>query len=513
MQLISDLLLEGDDAGLDLRERVLRDVLVRLGLQPPQVFKEWNERRAWRRRRRRRRRAAAGKERRRQLRELRSTMEGSDASAEEKLRLLYARFQQQARRRRRRRRRRRNSLARADLGSSGRRRHCRQLVEMRQLEAELGALRRRCEHAQRDRDLGEWPPPRPPWLLQAQLLAAARRPAGLTLAPPLLPLRAHGAALAEGAKGAAVRQKLESLCRELQRQNKAVIDESKRVALDEQHKRQELSAKFHTTIKDITSKLEDQSDERIRQIRENETLKDKLKHFTQQYEIREQHFAHQLRTKVLEQQLLEAKLKQQQDIAAQGDAKVPPGPLLVRARLLLSPADRAAASYALWLGGGGGAGGGDQAQMYLEQINQLLKTEAELRSQLAMYGDKFEQFQPHVTLAAAATQDTLTKSNEVFSTFKKEMEKMSKTIKKLEKENGSLKAKCEKSDVSIIELLDERSATKKQLETVRTQKERLEALCRSLQLERKLAASSAAATPSPGAARELATGTCSTQYT
>eukprot|EP00850_Spirogloea_muscicola_P007320 SM000036S13364 [mRNA] locus=s36:878553:881510:+ [translate_table: standard] len=359
---------------------------------------------------------------------------------------------------------------------------------MRQLEAELRALRRRCEHAQRDRDL----------------------------------------AVAEGAKGAAVRQKLESLCRELQRQNKAVIDESKRVALDEQHKRQELSAKFHATIKvmeshytllpplslfsaccwplcrlrspspagllvqDITSKLEDQSDERIRQIRENETLKDKLKHFTQQYEIREQHFAHQLRTKVLEQQLLEAKLKQQQDIAAQGDTKVAPGPLLVSARLLLSPAARAAAYYALRLGGGGGAGGGDQAQMYLEQINQLLKTEAELRSQLAMYGDKFEQF-----------QDTLTKSNEVFSTFKKEMEKMSKTIKKLEKENGSLKAKCEKSDVSIIELLDERSATKKQLETVRTQKERLEALCRSLQLERKLAATSAAAAPSPGAAASL----------
>eukprot|EP00850_Spirogloea_muscicola_P016379 SM000132S26894 [mRNA] locus=s132:235812:238836:- [translate_table: standard] len=411
-------------------------------------------------------------------------MEGSDASAEEKLRLLYARFQKQ-------------------------------LVEMRQLEADLGALRRRCEHAQRDRDL----------------------------------------AVAESAKGAAVRQKLESLCRELQRQNKAVIvspspflrglavmtDESKRVALDEQHKRQELSAKFHATIKvkeslntplgchpppsslpplsllltplpaealptsspagllvqDITSKLEDQSDERIRQIRENETLKDKLKHFRQQYEIREQHFAHQLRTKVLEQQLLEAKLKQQQDVAAQGDAKVAPGPLFICARLLLSPADRAAASYALRLGGG------DQAQMYLEQINQLLKTEAELRSQLAMYGDKFEQFQPHVTLAAAATQDTLTKSNEVFSTFKKEMEKMSKTIKKLEKENGSLKAKCEKSDVSIIELLDERSATKKQLETVRTQKERLEALCRSLQLERKLAASAAAATPSPGAAVSL----------
>ena len=31
--------------------------------------------------------------------------------------------------------------------------------------------------------------------------------------------------------------------------------------------------------------------------------------------------------------------------------------------------------------------------MYGDQVAQLLKTESELRNQLAMYGDKFEQFQ------------------------------------------------------------------------------------------------------------------------
>jgi predicted RNase H-like nuclease (RuvC/YqgF family) len=64
---------------------------------------------------------------------------------------------------------------------------------------------------------------------------------------------------------------------------------------------------------------------------------------------------------------------------------------------------------------------------------------------------------------------------------------MSKTIKKLEKENFSLKKKCEKSDVTIIELLDERASLKKQAETSKNQKEKLEALCRSLQAERKSA--------------------------
>jgi hypothetical protein len=74
----------------------------------------------------------------------------------------------------------------------------------------------------------------------------------------------------------------------------AAKDENKRVSTEEQQKRQELSTKFHNTIKDITSKLEEQGDERLQQIKENEILREKLKHFTQQYEIREQHYGHQV---------------------------------------------------------------------------------------------------------------------------------------------------------------------------------------------------------------------------
>jgi chromosome segregation ATPase len=146
----------------------------------------------------------------------------------------------------------------------------------------------------------------------------------------------------------------------------------------------------------------------------------------------------QLRTKELEQQLAEVKLKQQEELVAQEEAK---------------------------------------SRLYKEQIAHQLKVEQDLRAQLALYGDKFEQF-----------QETLTKSNEVFATFKKEMEKMSKTIKKLEKENIALKKKAEKSDVTVIDLLDERVSLKKQLETSKNQKDRLEALCRSMQAERKSAA-------------------------
>jgi hypothetical protein len=105
-----------------------------------------------------------------------------------------------------------------------------QVGETRQLEKELLALRRKCEQVNKEKDT------------------------------------IYG----EFTKVSALRQKLESLCRELQRQNKILLDENKRVSTEEQQKRQELSTKFHNTIKDITSKLEEQGDERLQQIKENE---------------------------------------------------------------------------------------------------------------------------------------------------------------------------------------------------------------------------------------------------
>ncbi|KAA8534339.1 hypothetical protein F0562_031834 [Nyssa sinensis] len=111
---------------------------------------------------------------------------------------------------------------------------------------------------------------------------------------------------------------------------------------------------------------------------------------------------------------------------------------------------------------------------YTEQMSQLLATEKNLRLQLTADGEKFQQF-----------QDALMKSNEVFETFKQEIEKLAKSIKELKKENNFLKSKSEKSDIALIELVEEREHLKKQLERTRNQKEKLESLCRSLQAERK----------------------------
>jgi deoxyribodipyrimidine photolyase len=54
-----------------------------------------------------------------------------------------------------------------------------------------------------------------------------------------------------------------------------------------------------------------------------------------------------------------------------------------------------------------------QMKVYADQVSQLLSTEKNLRLQLTSDGDKFQQF-----------QDALVKSNEVFETFKQEIDKV-----------------------------------------------------------------------------------------
>ncbi|CAK7325499.1 unnamed protein product [Dovyalis caffra] len=232
-----------------------------------------------------------------------------------------------------------------------------------------------------------------------------------------------------------VRDKLESLCRELQRQNKMLMDECKRVSTEGQNLRLDLSTKFQDAIKDVSNRLEEQKEESLTQLKENEMLRKKLKEFADQYAISEQQNAQKLKQKTLELQIADLKIKQHEEKLVQEQS---------------------------------------QMKIYAEQVSQLLATEKNLRLQLTADGEKFQQF-----------QEALVKSNEVFETFKQEIDKMAKSIKELKKENTFLKSKCEKSDVMLIELVEEREKLKKQLDKTKNQKEKLESLCRSLQAERK----------------------------
>ncbi|VAH89763.1 alpha-taxilin-like [Triticum dicoccoides] len=246
--------------------------------------------------------------------------------------------------------------------------------------------------------------------------------------------RYHGV-VAERDAAIAVKEKLESLCREFQRQNKMLKEECQRVSTEGQNFRMEMSDKFENAMKAVSVKLEEQKNECIAQFEENNSLRNKLKDLADQYNIIQQKYAHQLKEKTLELELADLKIQQHQAKAAQEHA---------------------------------------QMVLYAEQVSQLVTTEKNLRVQLAADGEKFQQF-----------QDALSKSNEVFETYKKEMEQMVKAIKDFRKQNEALKNKCENSDIALVKLIEEREVMKKQLDKYKNQKDKLESLCRSLQAERK----------------------------
>lgn len=129
------------------------------------------------------------------------------------------------------------------------------------------------------------------------------------------------------------------------------------------------------------------------------------------------------------------------------------------------------------------------------QVLTFSKTETELRNQLNVYVDKFKQASSDLsslllnqalglTLNSSAVlqvEDTLNNSNDLFLTFRKEMEDMSKKTKKLEKENDTLKRKVEARNQNIVKMADERQKHVKELDDIRKKNEKLTSIINQMQ--------------------------------
>ncbi|XP_033125684.1 alpha-taxilin-like [Anneissia japonica] len=249
----------------------------------------------------------------------------------------------------------------------------------------------------------------------------------------------------EHGKALLAKSKLESLCRELQRHNKTVKEESLQRAREEEEKRKEVSAKFQQTINEITSQMQENHARNMKLKEENLELATKLKNLVEQYERREEHIDKMLKHKELEAQLFDAKLQQANLTLAEEKEKH------IREKAILL---------------------NETADVHLK-CEALTKQEAQLKSQLGVYTEKFEEF-----------QTTLTKSNEVFQTFKQEMDKMTKKIKKLEKETNMWKVRWEGSNKTLKQMTEERALMIKTVTAQKARIEKLEKLCRALQAER-----------------------------
>jgi len=93
---------------------------------------------------------------------------------------------------------------------------------------------------------------------------------------------------------------------------------------------------------------------------------------------------------------------------------------------------------------------------------------------LGVYGNK----------NGAQVEDTLNNSNDLFLTFRKEMEEMSRKTKRLEKENLMLSRKSDTTNRNLLEMAEERTRHQKDYDSLKQRNAKLESICRALQKER-----------------------------
>nr|XP_009930258.1 PREDICTED: beta-taxilin [Opisthocomus hoazin] len=249
----------------------------------------------------------------------------------------------------------------------------------------------------------------------------------------------------EHSRAILARSKLESLCRELQRHNKNLKEETIQRAREEGEKRKEIANHFQGMLSDIEAQLEQQSERNTKLHQENRDLADKLKGIIDQYELREEHLDKIFKHRELQQKLVDAKLEQSQEMMKEAEER-----------------HQKEKEYLL-----------NQAAEWKLQAKMLKEQETVLQAQITLYSERFEEF-----------QKTLTKSNEVFATFKQEMEKMTKKIKKLEKDTATWKSRFENCNRALLDMIEEKAMRSKEYECFVMKIQRLENLCRALQEER-----------------------------
>ncbi|KAL8750333.1 MAG: hypothetical protein Q9184_006461 [Pyrenodesmia sp. 2 TL-2023] len=234
-------------------------------------------------------------------------------------------------------------------------------------------------------------------------------------------------------KTVSMKEKLEKLCRELTKENKKVKEENKKIEESEKRSR-ELQGEKVEGVLWVVDEVMDQKenpDSMKLNMEMDEVFRQKFKSFVEQYELRELHFQSLMRTKECEVQYNLARYERERKAAENEQT---------RSRTLSA------------------------------QVSTFSQTEAELRSQLNIYVEKFKQ-----------VEDTLNNSNDLFLTFRREMEEMSKKTKRLEKENLNLTRKHDLTNRNILEMAEDRTRVNKDLETLRKKNNTLESVIRRMQ--------------------------------
>uniref|UniRef100_A0AAX7UY58 Taxilin beta b n=1 Tax=Astatotilapia calliptera TaxID=8154 RepID=A0AAX7UY58_ASTCA len=250
----------------------------------------------------------------------------------------------------------------------------------------------------------------------------------------------------EHSRAVLARSKLEGLCRELQRHNKTLKEETLQRCREDDLKRKEITTHFQGTLSEIQAQIEEHSSRNTKLCQENGALAEKLKGLISQYDQREANLEKVFKHRDLKEKLLETKLAQANMLLKEAEEKHK----LEKDHLL------------------------KQAAEYKLQVKVMKEQEIDMKAQLDMYSKKFDEF-----------QGTVTKSTSVYSSFKQDMDKMAKKMKKLEKECQSWKTRFDGCNKNLIDMVADKAIKEKEFELLTIKNQKLENLCRALQEERK----------------------------
>lgn len=247
---------------------------------------------------------------------------------------------------------------------------------------------------------------------------------------------------AENAKLSMIKQKLENLCRELQKSNNAIRIESLDLIKVEQGKAKEQTTKIQSTLSGVI-KLFDENQQRNMSLRqENQDLQTKLKSLLDHCDNWEKSVEAALRQKDIENRLLKTELAKSNLLKNEEKEK-----FLGEKQELLQI-----------------------LSMMQEQQHRIEGQEAKLRMDLSCYASKYDECQAVISKG--------------MTRFQTESERMLKQIERSKEDYKILLSKYESSNKKMAQLLEEKQYWDKAMNLANKKIDTLEKLCRALR-ERK----------------------------
>ncbi|XP_044765423.1 alpha-taxilin [Coccinella septempunctata] len=249
----------------------------------------------------------------------------------------------------------------------------------------------------------------------------------------------------ELAKSIDIRTRLESVCRELQKQNKTIKEENALKLKLEEDRRKEVTSQFQRTLNDINTMMDENQVTNMKLQDDNLDMSVKIAELYQQFESRESALKKLNKQMDLEKQLVKANIAKT-EYEFQAEREIWKKEMqFQQAELAKSKADS-------------------------QVLEQTIK---KLEEHLNVYKEQYENF-----------EGTLTKSNKMFADCKDEMLKMTRKIASLDKDALNWKKRFENAAQTIVQLTNDKH--QQEIEVINTHKklQQLQKLCRQLQLDR-----------------------------